>query len=366
MKLALVVQRYGSDFSGGSEAHCRHLARRLAERHEVTVLTSCARDYLTWLSEYPAGEQADDGVRVLRFKAAKRRLTRLRELSDIVFSGAGTPQEEAAWFEENGPRMPGLLRHLETRGSEYDRVLFWTYRYHQSFFGLPLVADRSILVPTAEEDPAIRMGVLESFFALPRGYLFLTPEEADLVGGRIAGELPPSEIIGMGMEPDVPAESPAALRDIGVVSPYVLYLGRVDPNKGCDTLFRYFTAYADAKESSPQLVIAGQAAMPIPEHPSMRALGFVDDDTRKGLLSQARALVAPSSYESLCIAVLEAWNVGRPVLVNGRCAVLRGQTRRANGGLHYDSFYEFRAALDFFLDNPGLADRLGAQHIPET
>jgi len=107
MKLALVVQRYGPDFSGGSEAHCRHLAQRLAERHEVTVLTSRARDYLTWRSEYAAGEQFDGDVRVLRFTAARRRLTRLRELSDIVFAGAGTPQEETAWFEENGPRMPG-------------------------------------------------------------------------------------------------------------------------------------------------------------------------------------------------------------------------------------------------------------------
>ena len=298
MKLALVVQRYGPDFSGGSEAHCRHLAQRLAARHEVTVLTSRARDYLTWRSEYPAGEQADDGVRVLRFEAAPRCPARLRELSEIVFSGAGTPQEEAAWFEENGPRMPRLLHHLETRGSGYDRVLFWTYRYHQSFFGLPLVADRSILLPTAEEDPAIRMGVLESFFALPRGYLFLTPEEADLVGNRVAGELPPSEIIGTGLEPDVATDSPAALREIGVVSPYVLYLGRVDPNKGCGTLFRYFTAYADAKESPPQLVIAGQAAMPIPEHPSIKTLGFVDADTRKALLSGARALVASSPYET--------------------------------------------------------------------
>ena len=162
---------------------------------------------------------------------------------------------------------PGLLHHLETRGSGYYRVLFWAYRYHQSFFGLPLVAERSVLLPTAEEDPAIRMGVLETFFALPRGYLFLTPEEADLVGNRIAGELPPSEIIGTGLDPEVAADSPAALREIGVVPPYVLYLGRIDPNKGCDSLFRYFTAYANAKENPPQLVIAGQAAMPIPGAP---------------------------------------------------------------------------------------------------
>ena len=41
--------------------------------------------------------------------------------------------------------------------------------------------------------------------------------------------------------------------------------------------------------------------------------------------------------------------------------MLRGQTRRADGGLYYASFDEFRAALDFLLDNPSVADQLGAQ-----
>ena len=46
MKLAFVVQRYGADIAGGSELHCRDLAQRLAPQHDITVLTSCARDYV--------------------------------------------------------------------------------------------------------------------------------------------------------------------------------------------------------------------------------------------------------------------------------------------------------------------------------
>ena len=48
MKLAFVVQRYGADIAGGSEMHCRQLAERLSSRHDITVLTTCARDYVTW------------------------------------------------------------------------------------------------------------------------------------------------------------------------------------------------------------------------------------------------------------------------------------------------------------------------------
>jgi hypothetical protein len=69
VKLAFVVQRYGADIAGGSELHCRDLAQRLAPPHDITVLTSCARDYVSWANEYPAGESSDGAVRVVRFAA---------------------------------------------------------------------------------------------------------------------------------------------------------------------------------------------------------------------------------------------------------------------------------------------------------
>ena len=55
MKLACVIHRYGADIAGGSEAHCRQIAERLSAAHEVTVLTTCARDYVTWANAYPPG-----------------------------------------------------------------------------------------------------------------------------------------------------------------------------------------------------------------------------------------------------------------------------------------------------------------------
>ena len=55
MKLAIVVQRYGADINGGAELHARYVAEHLATYAEVRVLTTCARDYLTWRNELPAG-----------------------------------------------------------------------------------------------------------------------------------------------------------------------------------------------------------------------------------------------------------------------------------------------------------------------
>jgi glycosyltransferase involved in cell wall biosynthesis len=359
MKLACVVQRYGLEVVGGSESHCRSIAERLAAHHDVTVLTSCASDYLSWKNTYPAGTSAVSRVRVQRFAVERPRNThRFAELNNIVASGRATADDEAEWFRENGPQVPGLLDHLRAHGREYDRVLFWTYRYSPSYFGVPLVRDRAILVPTAEEDPVIWLRSVPEFFTLPRGYVFLTPEEADLVRSRANGPLPPSCVIGTGLET---AESVVA--GVNRPGPFVLYLGRVDPNKGCETLLRYFQQFVDREGARVQLVLAGPVFMPVPSHPAIVPLGFVDEATRAALLNSALALVVPSPYESLCIALLEGWNHSRPALVNGRCRVLKGQVMRANGGLFYGNATEFATALRELLDRPEMATQIGRQGL---
>jgi glycosyltransferase involved in cell wall biosynthesis len=363
VKLAFVVQRYGADIAGGSELHCRDLAQRLAGRHEITVLTSCARDYVTWQNEYPAGASADGAVRVIRFRVARpRRLEAFRSLSDEVFDGDAPRELQEEWFRENGPQVPELLDHLRDHGREYDAVLFWTFRYYQSFFGVPLVRDRAVLVPTAEDDPAVRLGITEEFFKMPAAYLFLTPEEKKLVSARAGQPLEPSAVIGTGLEPAGTAPGRDALRSHGIPDDYILYLGRVDRNKGCDTLLEYFQEYSST-QAGPTLVLAGPAKLQIPQHPRIRVLGYVSNELRAALLAHTRLLVVPSPYESLGIALLEAWNHGVPALVNARCHVLREQVRRANGGLHYRSFNEFSEAVDYLRSHPDERRALGAQGL---
>jgi glycosyltransferase involved in cell wall biosynthesis len=383
MKLACVVQRFGAEVTGGSERHCRVVAEHLAAHHDVTILTSCAQDYVTWRNVYPPGVSRNGALTVHRFAAARERnLGRLAALSDIVFTTRSSPAEQEEWFVENGPEVPGLIEHLRQHGREYDRVLFWTYRYYQTYFGLPLVADRAILVPTAEEDPLIWIDALDRFFALPSGYLFLTPEEARLVQGRASRPLPPSAVIGCGVDP-VPAHAGGVdLAPLGISDPFVLYLGRIEPNKGCETLLEYFDRYLGSSSpaglgtprlsgtpqesrGSPgptvQLVMAGFPNMPIPDHPAIKCLGVVDEPLREALLAKARLLLVPSPFESLSMVLLEAWNQGLPALVNGRCAVLHGQVVRANGGLSYRYASDFAASLAYLLEHPDVARQLGRQ-----
>jgi glycosyltransferase involved in cell wall biosynthesis len=298
---------------------------------------------------------------VRRYRVARRRdLKAFADHSDEVFSGYASVERQHEWFRANGPETPELLEHLRGNATRYDVVLFWAYRYAPSYFGLPLVQDRAVLVPTAEDDRAMDLEVLGDYFRRPRGYLFLTPEEQQLVSTRAGQRLEPSAVIGLGLNPASVTDHRALLAGHGIPDQYVLYLGRVDRNKGCDTLLEYFASF-DGSGPLPTLVLAGPAKMHIPVHPRIRALGYVQDALREALLTHACALVVPSPYESLSIVLLEAWNHAVPALVNARCRVLGGQVRRANGGLYYRSALEFHHGLSYLLTHPAERNALGRQ-----
>lgn len=363
MKLACVVHRFGAEIAGGSEAHCRQVADRLAAAHDVTILTTCARDHISWRNEYPEGETTLGPLTVRRFPVARQRsLHRFHDISEIAFSGTATEAEQNEWFRENGPDAPALVDHLRTQGAKFDLVLFWAFRYAEVYFGLPAVADRAILVPTAEDDPVIRMEVLERFFERPAGYIFLTPEEQALVERRCSLPLPPSCIVGSGLDA-VSAPAAEDLGALGIRPPFLLYLGRIDPNKGCALLLQHFVRYKREHDDPLQLVMAGPVNMPMPDHPAIVRLGFVEEAVRETLLAQAAALVVPSRYESLSLVLLEGWNHGLGALVNGHCAVLKGQVTRADGGLYFHNYDEFARAIEYLCEHPEVARQLGRQGL---
>lgn len=378
LRLCCVVHRFGADIAGGSEGHCRAIAERLAVRHDVTILTTTAKDHVTWRNDYPAGRSEYGALHVHRFPVVRPRAIRaFADISEAVFAGDASLDTQIAWFRQNGPEAPELLAHLDAHGHDYDLVLFWSFRYYQSFFGVPIVADRAVLVPTAEEDPAIRIGALSRFFSQPAGMVYLTPEEQMLVERQIEGRVPASCVIGCGLEPPR-AHDRGALASVGVTPPYVLYLGRIDPNKGCETLLRFYTRWADrlptaggsdTRPRSIPLVMAGPQNMAVPSYPAVRALGYVDAPVRDALLGEASLLVVPSPYESLSMVLLEAWNHAVPALVNARCRVLEGQARRAGGALAYRNYDEFAVALDRLLGDEPMARQLGAAgraYVEET
>ena len=108
------------------------------------------------------------------------------------------------------------------------------------------------------------------------------------------------------------------------------------------------------------LVLVGHSILPIPSHPRIRHLGFVSDEDKFDAMAAADVLIMPSYLESLSMVAIEAWALGRPVLANSQCDVLKGQCIRSNAGLYYENYAEFSDTLFTLETNPRLRTALGA------
>ncbi len=107
MKIAFIIQRYGAEVLGGSEHLCRLVAERLAASHAVEVLTSCARDYVTWKNEYQEGADRIRGVTVRRFATARTRdIEAFNKYSDWIYNNPHSRAEEIEWLKQQGRGVP--------------------------------------------------------------------------------------------------------------------------------------------------------------------------------------------------------------------------------------------------------------------
>lgn len=365
MRLLFVVQRYGPEVAGGAELYCRQMATHLAARgHDVDALTSCAVSYVDWHDSYPPGDTVLDGVTVHRLPVAAPRADRFFGPLNAraVWGRKPAPlylQQE--WMRRQGPYLPGLVPWLWEHGPGYDAVVFVTYLYYTTWGGLPAVAGRvpTVLHPTAHYEPPLALPLFDSTFRLPTAYGFLVEEEAALVRRRFRTSRP-TAIVGVGTDLGDPAD-PAPFRQASGLGerPYLLYVGRVDPDKGSVELYDFFCAYKRRRPGPLALAIVGEPVSPLPPHRDVVTAGFVPEALKRSAMAGATALVQPSYYESFSMVLTETWAQGRPALVQGRCDVLEGQARRSGGGIPYRGFAEFEAAVDLVAGDEGLQRRLG-------
>jgi glycosyltransferase involved in cell wall biosynthesis len=169
----------------------------------------------------------------------------------------------------------------------------------------------------------------------------------------------PGVVVGIGSE--IPAASDGARfrNTFDIRRPFAIYVGRIDENKGCTELFDFFQRYAATFPRGLDLVLVGSAIMPVPRHPRIHHLGFLADRDKFDAIAASDLLIMPSYFESLSMVALEAWALGKPVLANGRCDVLKGQCIRSAAGLYYERYEEFAETLYSLESNGPLHNRLG-------
>jgi glycosyltransferase involved in cell wall biosynthesis len=395
LKIAFIVQRYGTEILGGSEYHCRLIAERLAPKHHVEVLTTCAQDYITWKNEYPEGSDRVRGVTVRRFANSRTRdIHAFNRYSEWIFNNAHSREDEMEWLRQQGPWCPPLLEYIERNQHQYDVLIFFTYLYAPTVVGAKIAPQKTILVPTAHDEPAIHLDIYKELFSLPAGLAYNTDVERRFLTTHFSIRAIEEETIGCGV--DLPhaqeyprehaappqgdgddAEDGSAVDDPSpwfrphlahrgtmfrrrhrLHGPIALYGGRIDPGKGCEELIEYFSSYVQ-EGGDASLVLMGVKLMPLPEESFIRFAGYLPDQERVQALEAATVVVVPSPYESLSLLALESFAVGTPVLANARSEVLVEHCRKSNAGLYYADRDEFVEALKVLMGDPRLRARLG-------
>ena len=377
--IAFVIQRYGEEFVGGSESLCRVLAEMLVPDRPVEVLTTCAKDYMTWKNEYRPGVSTLNGVKLRRFPVDFERDHRFHQKFGALLGGMPStayPQQGALMrqiiaqspieqqldcLRLQGPYSTPMHEHLATHHQDYELIIFYTYLYPTTFFGSQRVpAYKTILVPTAHDEAPIHFPVFQEMFARFPAYVFLTPEERRFVEETFEVQNAQRATIGMPVELVVEPNPSRFQKKYRIDGPFLLYAGRLDPSKGCDELLRFYQAARRHLPPELALILIGNRAMNTPRDPRIRHLGMLPERDKLDAMAAATIVVNPSPFESFSIVVLEAMLCGTPVLVNGWCNVLRGHVQRSNGGLYYETYCEFVESIRLMLDDRALRSRLGA------
>lgn len=334
-KVAVVVQRYGAEILGGAEAHAAQVARRLSKHVDVTVLTSTSTDHLKWDDSLKPGASKDRAVKVVRFSpSAPRQLRPFNQLSSRLFGRAQDSVHEQHWLAEQGPRLDGLMVHLSEKANDYDAFIFFTYLYAPTAWGLPLVARKALLVPTAHDEPPFAFDAFRDAFELPAQLLCNTPEEEALIRARFP-RAAPSQVVGVGIE-TLAANPERFRRAHGVEGPYLLYVGRMEAGKGLPELVAFHRSLERKYHDAPTLLLAGGGDF-VARGPRIRALGRISEQDKFDGLKGALAAVVPSKLESLSLLALEAFASGTPVIGHGGSPVVSGLVKRSQAGATYEN-----------------------------
>lgn len=359
-KVAIVVQRYGEDIVGGAEMHARQIAERLVRElgWQVTVFTTTAKDYHTWRPHYSEGREVLNGVQVERFNvrfARNMTLFRCFNLFSIPLLRVLRPRKflsplnrvlENMWLLLQGPYAPRLLKELEKRSDEFQRVIFFTYLYAPTQKGAVALKDKAVLVPTAHDEPAFYFSSTRLLLDAVGAILANTEAEKKLIV-QVAPEVATKvSIAGMGLDEKLLGASLA--RGSDSAQPFLLYLGRIGRAKGIDQLIEYFARYREKSgQTNLKLILAGglDHGFVLPKIDGIQFQGFVSGEEKLSLLRDAACVVNPSELESLSLLALEGMALRKPLLLNTRCAVFADYASRLPSVKGFHDFESFSVGL---------------------
>jgi glycosyltransferase involved in cell wall biosynthesis len=207
-------------------------------------------------------------------------------------------------------RRRPLLNLINTAPLALPRNILWTH-------------DLGPLVGPAWYRGASAYGRLLLLSARRAEVVFAPSEQvrAELVGAGV--DPGRTRVLRTAVDPRFAAVTRAAVDEVRarhrLERPYLLHLGWADPRKDVATAVAAHLRVVGVRPHD--LVLAGRehpifAPVSVADAPSIRKVGYVDDDELPALVAGAAALVFPSRYEGFGLPPVEALTAGTPALVS--------------------------------------------------
>jgi glycosyltransferase involved in cell wall biosynthesis len=392
VKLAFVTPRYGADILTGPEHVCRLLAEHISKRHDVDVITTCARDARGSRNDYPEGPDRVRGVRIRRFPVSAHRAPTAATSIDRLVGEPHGREDELDWVRQSSPWSTALVEHLKHQHHTYDAVVFFSMSAATTVFGLPVTPDRSILVPYVQLDPSLRFSLWTQVLSTPRAIGLVSATERRLIRDYVRAGTVHDELVGIGIERPPQASYPRHQQDPGdtlvgdddppaadedavvpvlegpgipfrrrhrLYGSFALFGGRMEPGNGCQEMLDYFDTFATSMDAPPSLVLMGMKLMRVPDAPYLRHAGVLPDRERMLAFEAADLTIAPASEDLVAESVLESFAVGTPVVASARNGAAVEHCSKANAGLYYENRAEFVECLQMLATDADLRRKLG-------
>ncbi len=366
--IAVVLPRYGSELGGGAETLTRSLILAIRDHdkkhnvdRKIEVWTTCAKDHRTWDNFYKEEVVSEDGFTVRRFRVDERDLeVFINSEHAIAAAKPLTVDEQLNWLA-SGVNSLSLYQHIVEHGKNFDCLLFAPYLFSTTFWGSLIYPEKSVIIPCLHNEAYAYLDVFRVLFQKVRGLIFNANAEQELAA-QLYGAASINDkgaVVGMGF---VPPAIPTKNSSEYAGTKYVLYSGRKEQGKNLDLIINWFEKLkSDIPELKLLLIGSGEINFRKDLPIGVEDLGFVSAEDKYLLMRDALVLCQPSVNESFSIVLMEAWQLGTPVIVHTQCAVTREHVVNSNGGLHFKNYEEFASAIKYLYENPELAKQMGQE-----
>lgn len=364
-RIGFVTPWYGKNIPGGAEMELRGLVTHLHQAGvDVEVLTTCVEKFASdWNRNfYKEGLEMVDSIPVRRFRVRKRDTASFDQVNAKLMQKQPITKEEEEIYMHEMVNSPALYEHIKDHNDEYELFVFIPYMFGTTYYGILQCPEKAILIPCFHDEAYIYLDIYKRAFEHMAGVIYHAQPEYDLANQVFDLNSVEQGILGEGVDTELVFDAQRFVDKYKIKEPYILYAGRKDVGKNIYTLIKYFCEFKRRHEGNPMklvLIGGGDVEIPTEYQKEIIDLGYVDIQDKYDAYAGALTLCQPSLNESFSLVVMESWLCKRPVLVHEKCNVTRYFASEANAGLYFETYFDFEGCIEFFLDNPKIAEAMG-------